>query len=122
MSSHFTAEQALSVGFSLACRAGFFSLCRAFVKRTLLADLQQVITDEDLSLDDDAGFELSRTRAPRRSPLPRTHSELPKPRHPRWATIVFCLAFSESCVLCSIVVLENAVAERLDRLSFDCRG
>jgi hypothetical protein len=111
MSSTFNREVAINVVLSLALRGAFFSLCRTFVKRTLLADLQQVITEEDLTTEDEPGLELPRLRSPRRSPVPRGDVSTSK-TYPRLATLVFCLAFSESCVLCSIIILENAIPDR----------
>lgn len=118
-------ERIVNVVLSGALRCVFLGLSRTYVKQVLLADLQEVIREEDLPSGLASPGEMSDTPLSpvrlndRLSPRPQPTRQLSfntqrrSKLYTRLSTLVFCLAFSESCVLCTIVVVGNLVNERL---------
>ena len=138
--------EAVIVGGAL--RLSFYLLIRHYLRRTLLADLQQVVReDAGLSTGDGSSLPVTPSRSKMRDyflggPSPGSsslHLESPStavgasglsssrgPSTPgggfggsetaqlstRIASVVFCLTFAESCMLCTLVLFGGAISER----------
>ena len=141
--------EAVVVGGAL--RLSFYLLIQRYLRKTLLADLQQVVReDAGLSTGDGASLPVTPSRTKMRDyflggPSPGSsslHLDTPSasagpsglsasrgPPSPggsyggsetaqlssRLASIVFCLTFSESCMLCTLVLFGGAISERCGR-------
>lgn len=129
-----------AVAASLLLRGLFFGVCRRYVQRVLVSDLQQVAAEDVLSPNQpesrSASHELAEIPSysrpsfgsrPKRSEH-GSDTDTPESNRERgskvsgvdagtsWAnllaTTTFCWTFAESCTLCTLVLVANGVSEK----------